>query len=156
MNKLLLAAVAAFAFTLASCQSASQPGTTGIQPASSAHAESQLTIPFDIDIFNTCCNENVHITGNEHIVVNGDFTHVHVNLDQLSGVGDNGDIYHGELILNEVVNINAGASEETIRETFTMTSSSGCKFKLILSAHITIDANGNLRVDNETFITECF
>jgi hypothetical protein len=165
MKNLFLAAIAAFALTLGSCSQSDNPSTTnatvaGSQlPTSNSHKPAQYDYPFDFTLWNSCCNEYVHITGIEHIqysYVDGKY-HYHFNTSQLSGTGTSGDTWHGTI--NENVNENFdgnGATEYNVEERYNLHSSSGCSFTLIYKYHITWDANGNLVVDHFEYSYECF
>jgi len=144
MKSLLIAAVAVLAFLF-------------MHPQTSSAKATQTDVPFNITLTNTCCGEDVAITGNLHIVIikdDGNTFQIHENTSGLTGTGTSGDTYHGNITASEKINNSDGSI--TLEEHFTMTSSTGCKFKLTASIHIVFDANGNMTVDNETFTTECF
>jgi hypothetical protein len=158
MKQLFSMSFAALAFTLVSCQQASQPGTSAPAiPMASSNAALHETIPFEITLTNTCCGEDVAITGNEHVVQqsngNGHF-HLSVSVSNLVGTGSTGDTYHGGLTASEQIDQNDGSMNFV--EHFTMTSSSGCKFKLTANQHVTYDANGIPHAERSVFTTECF
>jgi hypothetical protein len=165
MKNLLIAAVAAFAFVLASCDHSSDPGAanntvnTASMPMSNSHQPTQFDYPLDFTLWNSCCNEYVHITGIEHFqysYADGKY-HVHLNTSQLSGTGTSGDTWHGMISENANENFDAnGSTEYNIEERYNLHSSSGCSFTLIYRFHLTMDANGNLVVDRFDYSIECF
>lgn len=157
MKTLFITFVATCLVALVSCQQGSQPtsSTAGQNPVGSLKMN-QDDVPFSTTLINTCCNDTVTISGNEHIVNNDDFTKIHINLSGLSGTGTSGNTYHGGLVLEEISRDTNGSDGFNAVEHFVMTAPGGCKFKLTMHIHMTVDANGNLRVDRNDFTIDCF
>jgi hypothetical protein len=162
MKNLFIAAIAAFALALASCSQSTAPmsSTNASHPMVSSNNSKQLSIPITLTVIDTCCNDTVQITGTLHEIIdtdaNGNLTHLHANSSDLTGTGTSGSTYHGSITANETIKTTNGASETNAVEQFTMTAAGGCKFKLILREHITINADGTMTVDRTDFSTECF
>ena len=143
MKKLLIPSLAIVAFAI-----------MAMKPYSAHDAALQTDQPIDIYVHNTCCNEDVHITGNEHIVITGhNQEHFNINVSGLVGIGSNNDVYHGNMSFHTDTRLNDGSYSVT--EHFEMSSSTGCKFELTQSEHITYDKNGNIQSDRGDYTVTC-
>ncbi|HYM21340.1 MAG TPA: hypothetical protein VEW28_10120 [Candidatus Kapabacteria bacterium] len=162
MKNLFLAAAAVFTIALASCSQSTAPmsSTNGSHPMAASQNSKQLSVPINLTIIDTCCNDTVSITGTLHEIIDtnasGNITHLHANSSGLTGTGTSGNTYHGSITANEHIDTTNGASVTNAVEQLTMTASGGCKFKLILREHITTNADGTVVVDRMDFSTECF
>ena len=132
MKNLFIAAFVALALVLGSCSQNDNPTTTnstvaGSQlPTSNSHKPTQYDYPLNFWVYNSCCGEWVHITGEAHYQVFYDGTtyRFHYNTSQLTGDGASGDTYHGTISEHETYNNTNGATELTLSDRWTLTSSS--------------------------------
>ena len=133
-----------------------------------AQADPGTTVPFDQVIAVPCANgglgENVHFTGDEHIVtnltINGNNFNVmsHFNI-HATGIGlTTGDAY----LLNHEDNFTASFSlqndldVQTQAQTFNVVGQgSASNFKVIADHHFTINANGDVTADHTTIEADC-
>jgi hypothetical protein len=153
MHKFMLATLVACALVVSSCSDSNQPTGPQQQVSGMEQKSTSTWQEFHSSIYNECCGENVIIDAKYHLVVNGDYTKIRVNLAQLVGTGESsGTTYHGT----------AGAREEfyedggyKIAEHWTLTSSSGCTFQLTIKYEVGYDENGNYVVLNYTYEVKC-
>jgi hypothetical protein len=114
-------------------------------------------------LFDECTGEDVVFTGKEHLEVNsttnkdGSFhLHITANFARVTGIGQTtATKYHFPVELNETQNLHAG-QEQTLVESMNLISegsSSNQKIKWLI--HITVDANGVVRVNNDSYEVTC-
>ncbi len=150
MKHLLFPALAAC--MLVGCEHTVQP-INGPQPASVTGAKtSQADLPFEQDVYNSCCNEWVHISTTVHLVWNA-ADGFHGNFHNTIGWGASGDVYHGGSAQN--ITIVDNPVEGNLSESLVMTSASGCKFRMKLTLHITLNANGDFTAEHFFVTMEC-
>ena len=110
-------------------------------------------IPFSIDPLNPCTTETVSIDGNLHVIVNATLDHsggihlgISVNTNDVHGTGDPSGIkYSGHANVNGRLNLTSGAQEATLIVNLGLQSQgSASNLKIKLTAHITVNANGNV------------
>ena len=158
MNKILLAAVAAFALSLASCQQASQPGTTGsVQPLSQGQGSIQNDIPYDFTLVNSCTGETIELSGTQHMVMDQSGSNAHINTTNLVGTGSDGNTYHGTINVNQVSNVNNNnsGSTYTLNENAVLSTTGGNQIKVSFQTHVTVDANGNATSNVDNISASC-
>lgn len=121
-----------------------------------------VTYPVNFSVFNACNGENIVISGYEHDTyhitydsnggVHGD---MHANLQDVKGVGDQGNTYTIPGTYHENFNGQVG-SEETLTETFNVISTgSAPNFVMHEDAHITVNADGTTTSYHDNFTTDC-
>jgi hypothetical protein len=152
MHKYMLATLVAFALVLSSCADSNQP-TGPQQQVSGVEQKSTSTWQdFNSYIYNECCDDYITITAKYHLVTNGDYTRLKVNLAQLVGTGQNGTTYHGTAGAHQMVYEDGGYK---VTEHWTLASADGCTFQLTYKYEVGLDENGNWAVLNYTYEIKC-
>jgi hypothetical protein len=121
-----------------------------------------VTYPINFPAFNPCNGENVFLSGTEHDTVyftmdsNGGFHGgMQANLENMTGVGDQGNTYVAPGALHSNVNGRVGY-EETFTETFDIISTgSAPNFLMHEDVHFTVLADGTVTSSHDNFRTEC-
>ena len=103
-------------------------------------------IPIDAVFYNACCDEEVHVTGTAHLLINENVMHVVVQ--GISGVGlTTNSVYTG---VGASVETNVKYSSQNVGIlTFHMnlTNDEGCAFKLKLTWQLHVNANGEVTAE---------
>lgn len=121
-----------------------------------------VTYPVSYLIGNPCNGENVVVSGNEHDTYhitydnNGGYhADMHANLQDVTGVGDQGNTYHIPGVYHDTVNGKVGY-EETTTETFSFISQgSAPNFIMHFDFHITVNADGTVTSYHNNFTAVC-
>lgn len=154
MYKHILCALVALAFVLSSCADSSSP-TSSAPTRPNASDKAATTYKYDAAgwIYNPCCNEYIYVTVTVHLVYkNGVY---HYNYSNLSGTDASGNTYHGGAGYSSTWNYDPGANTATSTYHVVMNSPTGCSFKIKYTFHYTVNANGDLVVNNYTYEIEC-
>ena len=121
-----------------------------------------FVVPFPHVVVNPCNGEVIAMTGNVHVSVhgviapNGNVTMTfHQNFNGISGTGDLGNTY-------QCVSAITQTSTGSVGETFTFTGTQSLighgnapNSYLRAVVHMTVNANGDVTVDNFTLTTSC-
>jgi len=129
---------------------------TFLLPATKSFTQAYVEgdIPIEFAVYNPCCEEDVLISGNMHIVVNNNVEHITV--DDLTGVGiDSGNEYTGlgVAVQNNIHYNNPVEGGLTFK--VNMVNDDGCSFRMKLTLHITVNANGVTTVNVEHAHIQC-
>jgi hypothetical protein len=131
-----------------------------IATAQPAHAQAQTVtvrqvLPISGEL-TTCSGSDVAVNGTANVIIHetanaaGGFNlDIHIS-GQLSGVDEAGNNYNGAIDSSDTLNVNAGGEESQL-VTIVLSGPAG-QFRLHVTTHITVDANGNVTafVDNLT------
>jgi hypothetical protein len=152
MNR-FLPFLALLAFVFASCDSTQSP----VDPAAPA---SKATVYKDVEIggdfYNECCDELITLDGIGTVVVRDNGLHFKVSEMTGTGVGS-GNIYtiHNTLTQNESFTSGNGAQTYTLTVSLNMINENGCSFKLKMTVHVTVNANGDVTSEVSHIETTC-
>ena len=152
-TKLLsIALIGAFAFVLSGWTTMNNGAT---------HTSFNYTEPVDWVVWNPCtdeyvvCDGDIHIHGSTTVTPSGNFhLNYHENNQSVTGVGQTtGNTYNYVGVLHKHYNGNVG---ETIFETYNAKMvSNGNQFNHDINVHITVNANGEVIVNNESDEITC-
>jgi hypothetical protein len=138
----------------------------GIGVAAPLHVQAATvdndTFPINFGVTNPCNGENVALSGTEHDTLhitmdsNGGFHgDMQANLENITGVGDQGNTYVAPGVLHSNVNGRVGG-EETFTETFNIISAgSAPNFILHEDYHITVNADGTVTTSHDNVSSAC-
>ena len=123
---------------------------------------SNMTVPINFTVTNACNGENVALSGNEHELFhitndsNGGFhSDIHANMQDVKGVGDQGNTYTIPGQFHGSFNGQVG-SESTLTETCNVISTgSAPNFVLHIDTHTTFNADGTVTSTHSNIRTEC-
>lgn len=127
-----------------------------------ANTVTNITFPISLTVANPCNGEMVTLSGNEHEVMNvtvdanGGFHAVTIaNAQDVTGVGDQGNIYHATGTTHQEFNGQV-AEEETLMNSFDYVSTgSAPNFLVTEKEHITINADGTVTATFANFSMQC-
>jgi hypothetical protein len=151
MHKYMLATLVAFALVLSSCADSNQPTSPQQTPSVAAQKTTSTWSEWSTTIYNPCCDEDITLTAKYHYVSNGT-SRASVNLANLEGVGESGSIYHGSARASQTVNED-GTSR--YMEHWSLATSSGCGFTIMIKYHYDLDANGDPVFVLDTYEINC-
>ena len=121
-----------------------------------------MTVPTNFTVTNPCNGENVALSGNEHETLHttidsngGHHSDIHANLQDVKGIGDQGNTYTIPGQFHGSFNGQVG-SENTLTETFNVISTgSAPNFVMQENTHITVNPDGTVTSTHGNFRTEC-
>lgn len=154
MKKYILSALVAFAFVFASCADSSDPSSSPSPRSSASDKAMQQMEPFEwsASFYNECCDEWIEASATIHVAIKDGVAHF--NPTGIVGTGSSGNTYHGGGAEQHTFHFN-GAGNYTDHFSLVLTSAGGCHFTIRLHVHFTVDANGNVHVDNITYEVDC-
>jgi hypothetical protein len=121
-----------------------------------------ITFPVSFSVVNPCNGETVVVSGNEHDTLhmtmdgNGGFHGVfHMNLQDVSGVGDQGNTYRIPATFHDNINGKVGEEETLTATSNVISQGSAPNFLLHDDTHITVHPDGTVTSSHDNFRTEC-
>ena len=140
--KKLLFLLAIVASTATGCDQGTTPGQQSISRASESRRVTISDIPQTLDIYNSCCEEWVHLSYTLHVVeewgTDGQY-HYHYNLQDIDASSATS-AYHGQGIYNGFANVN-GATTTRSHLYWNGVSKSGCSFRMEVTFDLVVDAD---------------
>jgi hypothetical protein len=119
------------------------------------------TVPVSFTATN-CNGENVALSGNEHDTFHetfdgsgGVYVDFHANLQDVTGVGDQGNTYHAPDALHNQYNIKVGYEQTVTVSQLFVSQGSAPNFVLKFDVHITVNPDGTVTSFHDNFSTEC-
>jgi hypothetical protein len=119
-----------------------------------AQADVEGDYPVEFSVYNPCCDEEVLISGIGHFVVNNNV--VHVTVADIAGTGlSSGSSYttHGVVVQNNIKY--SSPIEGTLIFKVNMVNEDGCSFKMTMTLHLTVNANGDVVSNVENVKFQC-
>ena len=116
--------------------------------------ENSKDVHVDAVFYNECCNEEVHVMGNAHILVTSNI--IHFKVTDIIGTGiSSGFTYQslGASIDNNIFYSNQ--YEGSLFSKINMKNGNGCSFKMKVHFHTTVNANGEITTSFQNISTEC-
>ena len=121
-----------------------------------------ITYPVTFYVTNPCNGENIVISGNEHDTLNitsdgngGLHIVFRGNLQDVTGVGDQGNKYHAPSTFHFAYNIKVGAVQSFTTYYSFISQGSAPNFRFREDAHFTINADGTVTSSFDNIRTEC-
>ena len=111
-------------------------------------------VPLDAIFYNECCDEEVHVIGTAHIVVNQNI--IHTVVSDITGTGlSTGYDYTGRGVSVETNVFYSNPFEGILTFKMNMVTEDGCSFKLKANFHLVLNANGEVVVSFVDFNLKC-
>jgi hypothetical protein len=134
-----------------------------IATAQPAHAQAQTVtlrqaLPVSGEL-TTCSGTDVTVNGTANVIIHetanaaGGFNLNVLISGQLSGVDEAGNNYNGAIESSETLNVNAGGEESQVI-TLVLSGPAG-QFRVHVTTHITVDANGNVTAYVDNVSSDC-
>ena len=115
--------------------------------------ENGKDIPIDGVFFNSCCDENVRVSGTAHILVNRNVIHIVVSDMTATGL-ESGYSYTGRGTSVENI-VFYSQAEGSFNFRLNLTNENGCGFMLKLLFHLTVNENGEVTSEVENVNVFC-
>jgi hypothetical protein len=119
-----------------------------------SQADVEGDYPVEFAVYNPCCEEEILISGIGHFVVNNNV--VHVSVADVTGIGlSSGSEYtsHGVIVQNNIKY--SSPVEGSLIFNLRMVNADGCSFKMKLTLHLTVNANGDVTANVENVQFHC-
>jgi hypothetical protein len=111
-------------------------------------------IPVDNVVYNECGDEDVHVTGSMHLVINKNVQHLSVADVDAVGLSTGYDYAsRGVIVENNIMYANPNEGTLSFRANFV--SEDGSSFSLKFTFHLTVNANGEITASLEHIQSKC-